>query len=103
MECGTTIFKYLSAEVPIRNRKDAPDSGSFKFPWVPNRGRPFVWQITRHLLTKLGDPLKSALLKFKRQALHAYALGFFHPGREEHLDFHHQAPADFNNLLNLLS
>ena len=57
----------------------------------------------RHLLKILGDPLKSALLKFKRQAQHAYALGFFHPGREEHLDFHHQAPDDFNNLLNLLS
>ena len=73
---------------------------SLGFPIV---GDPLYGKSPRHLLKKLGDPLKSALLKFKRQALHAYALGFFHPGREEHLDFHHQAPDDFNNLLNLLS
>ena len=73
---------------------------SLGFPIV---GDPLYGKTQRHLLTKLGDPLKSTLLKFKRQALHAYALSFFHPGREEHLDFHHQAPDDFNNLLNLLS
>ena len=54
----------------------------------------------RHLLTKLGDPLKNALLKFKRQALHAMRWAF-HPGRGTS-GFSPSAPM-ISKLLNLLS
>ena len=43
------------------------------------------------------------LKNFKRHALHAYLLGFYHPSKKEFLEFKCDLPADFSNLLKYLS
>ena len=42
------------------------------------------------------------LKNFKRQALHAYHLGFFHPISNKYLEFNIKFPKDMKNLLDLL-
>jgi 23S rRNA pseudouridine1911/1915/1917 synthase len=53
---------------------------------------------TKHL----SEPLKSALLQFHRQALHAVELGFEHPITEVEFFFETPEPEDFQRLLALL-
>ena len=49
----------------------------------------------------LGEPLRSALLDFPRQALHAARLGFRHPRTGRELLFETPVPPDFQALLDL--
>jgi 23S rRNA pseudouridine1911/1915/1917 synthase len=42
------------------------------------------------------------LQQFKRQALHAGALGFIHPGTGEYQEWQAPLPADMQELLRLL-
>jgi 23S rRNA pseudouridine1911/1915/1917 synthase len=69
----------------------------------PIIGDPLYGKFPRSLLKALSNPLKDALKQFKRQALHAFELGFYHPGRGEILDFSHPPPEDFKNLLHLIT
>jgi 23S rRNA pseudouridine1911/1915/1917 synthase len=46
--------------------------------------------------------LVDTLRAFKRQALHAAALGFEHPRTGKALSFHRDVPADFAHLLGVL-
>jgi 23S rRNA pseudouridine1911/1915/1917 synthase len=50
----------------------------------------------------LAAPLRSVLLDFPRQALHAASLGFIHPRTGENLRFSTPPPADFQALLDAL-
>ena len=50
----------------------------------------------------MNEQAKSALKNFKRQALHACDLGFFHPGKEVEMDFSNPLPRDYKNLLEML-
>ena len=68
----------------------------------PIVGDPLYGKSSHHLLKFMNEPAKSALKNFKRQALHACDLGFFHPGREEEMDFSHPAPKDYKNLLEMM-
>ena len=52
---------------------------------------------------QLGDPAREALKAFRRQALHAAVLGFRHPVTGKALHFESPLPADFAQLLKLLS
>ena len=52
---------------------------------------------------QLSDIARTALLGFKRQALHAATLGFRHPVTSKALHFESPLPADFATLLKLLS
>ncbi|MEM9030095.1 MAG: RluA family pseudouridine synthase [Pseudomonadota bacterium] len=51
---------------------------------------------------QLGDEQRAALLAMDRQALHAELLGFAHPIRGDHLEFHADMPADFARLRDAL-
>ena len=42
------------------------------------------------------------LKNFKRQALHAYHIGFTHPFTKKYLEFESEFPEDLKNLLDLL-
>ncbi len=42
------------------------------------------------------------LKNFKRQALHAYHLGFIHPTTKKQMEFNVDLPEDFKNLINLM-
>lgn len=52
---------------------------------------------------QLSDAARAALSGFRRQALHAATLGFRHPVSGKALRFESPMPADFANLLKLLS
>ena len=43
------------------------------------------------------------LQNFKRQALHAYHLGFIHPKTGKYIEFNEDLPNDINNLLKLIA
>jgi len=43
------------------------------------------------------------LQNFKRQALHAYHLGFIHPKTEKYIEFNEDLPSDISDLLKLLA
>jgi 23S rRNA pseudouridine1911/1915/1917 synthase len=49
-----------------------------------------------------GEPLKEALRKFKRQALHAFKLGFEHPTTGEWVEWESPMPDDMQQLLTVL-
>jgi len=49
-----------------------------------------------------SDELRLVLQQFKRQALHAYSLSFYHPETEKVLTFTASIPDDFKLLLNIL-
>lgn len=49
-----------------------------------------------------SDELRTMLQQFKRQALHACSISFFHPGTEEELTFTAPLPDDFKSLLKTL-
>jgi 23S rRNA pseudouridine1911/1915/1917 synthase len=51
---------------------------------------------------KISPALRSAIRQLKRQALHAYLLGFVHPGTDEYLEFTSEMPADFRAVLKAL-
>lgn len=55
------------------------------------------------LPAKAGEPLIAVLQKFHRQALHATRLEFAHPDSGETVRFETPVPADFENLLKVLS
>ncbi|WP_058534884.1 23S rRNA pseudouridine(1911/1915/1917) synthase RluD [Legionella saoudiensis] len=49
-----------------------------------------------------SDELRTLIQEFKRQALHACSLSFFHPETDEELTFTAPLPDDFQHLLNTL-
>jgi 23S rRNA pseudouridine1911/1915/1917 synthase len=51
----------------------------------------------------IGEPARSVLLDFPRQALHAASLGFVHPRTGAALRFETPPPADFTALVDLLT
>lgn len=67
----------------------------------PVVGDPLYGGRTR-LPTQACEELKTLLQHFKRQALHAYSLAFYHPTTDEELYFEAPIPDDFNLLLNAL-
>lgn len=50
----------------------------------------------------LPEPIKTHVNNFKRQALHAYSLGFEHPKSHQFLQFKTDFPLDMQSLLNEL-
>lgn len=50
----------------------------------------------------LSDTLRDQLSQFKRQALHARTLSFYHPKTNERLTFSASIPKDFQHFLNLM-
>jgi len=50
----------------------------------------------------MTEELILALRQFKRQALHAFALGFVHPSTGEDMHFEAELPEDFKGLLEAL-
>ena len=48
------------------------------------------------------ESIKKRLISFKRQALHAYFLGFIHPTKKTTLSYNTKLPSDINKLLLLL-
>lgn len=50
----------------------------------------------------MSEELIQALRRFKRQALHAYALGFTHPETDEWVQFEIDLPDDMQKLMKLL-
>lgn len=50
----------------------------------------------------MSDELITALRQFKRQALHAFALGFHHPDSNEWVSFEAPLPPDMKQLIHLL-
>ncbi|MEP6981908.1 MAG: RluA family pseudouridine synthase [Nakamurella sp.] len=54
-------------------------------------------------LTYGADPTIATRLGLSRQWLHAYALGFEHPGTGEHVQFDAPYPADLQHALTILS
>lgn len=54
-------------------------------------------------LNNLRDSqLKGMINKLKRQALHAYVLGFIHPTSQEYMEFSTEPPQDFMDILDYL-
>jgi 23S rRNA pseudouridine1911/1915/1917 synthase len=49
-----------------------------------------------------GDQLRTVLQQFKRQALHACSIAFYHPQTDEELTFQAPLPDDFKLLLNTM-
>ena len=54
------------------------------------------------LLQNVDKSIKKQLISFKRQALHAYFLGFIHPTKKNNLSFNAKLPCDINNLVTIL-
>ena len=54
------------------------------------------------LLKNVDKSIKKRLISFKRQALHAYFLGFIHPTKKTTLSYNTKLPSDINKLLLLL-
>ena len=46
-----------------------------------------------------SDQAREDILAFKRQALHAYLIGFKHPFTKEHLTFEADLPNDMKRLI----
>jgi 23S rRNA pseudouridine1911/1915/1917 synthase len=67
---------------------------------------PIVGDITYGGRVKLGKNMSAALIQalreFKRQALHAFALGFIHPSTQEYMRITIDLPEDMQNLLHIL-
>ena len=49
-----------------------------------------------------SESLRQALRQFRRQALHAYQLGFEHPTTHEYQEWTAQLPEDMETLLHML-
>jgi 23S rRNA pseudouridine1911/1915/1917 synthase len=69
----------------------------------PLVGDPLYLRRTPAHARGLPAPLRSALLDFPRQALHATRLGFTHPRTGQPLLFETPLPADFCGLLTILN
>lgn len=65
----------------------------------PVYGRPAS---QRAQLKHLNDKEMQSLVEFPRQALHAYRLGFNHPGTGQPVEFETKLPADMQNLTSIL-
>lgn len=50
----------------------------------------------------MSDELRLAIKQFKRQALHAFALGFTHPETQEWMRFEIELPQDMQDLIQIL-
>jgi 23S rRNA pseudouridine1911/1915/1917 synthase len=48
---------------------------------------------------KIDAQTKEALLQFKRQALHAFVMGFIHPRTQRRMEFHAPLPPDLQELI----
>ncbi len=59
-------------------------------------------KITKYGLDKINFNKFLILQNFKRQALHASHLGFFHPTLKKNIEFKSNLPEDMTNLLDLL-
>ena len=59
-------------------------------------------KISKYGLDKKNFNKFLILKNFKRQALHATHLGFFHPTLKKNVEFNSKLPNDMNNLINLL-
>lgn len=74
---------------------------------LSHEGCPLVGDTTygwRHRIPpKSSDELKTAIMHFQRQALHAWRLSLVHPTREERLSWDVPLPADFVALLETLT
>lgn len=68
----------------------------------PLIGDPVYGRGRSHRLKGCPEEQRQALNGFPRQALHAYQLGFIHPGTGEQLLFESNIPTDFNNLVTSL-
>jgi len=68
----------------------------------PLVGDPVYLRRTPAAAKLLAEPVRSALLAFPRQALHAATLGFHHPVSGQPLSFSVPPPADFAELLDVL-
>lgn len=68
----------------------------------PVVGDPLYGLKRNHIPKSVNEILRTELLQFKRQALHAYKLSFLHPITKLPLTAHADLPNDFNTLLTLL-
>jgi len=59
-------------------------------------------RLKNNLYKKLDDEAKSALLNFKRQALHATRMGFIHPSSGKLMEFQAAMPEDMQILISKL-
>ena len=53
-------------------------------------------------LKNVDKSIKERLINFKRQALHAYFLGFIHPTKNNYIKFSSNFPSDINELIDKL-
>ena len=53
-------------------------------------------------LENVDKSAKDKLINFKRQALHAYFLGFIHPTKKKRLCYNTKLPSDINRLIVVL-
>ena len=53
-------------------------------------------------LKNVDKSIKECLINFKRQALHAYFLGFIHPTKKKRLCYNTKLPSDINSLIVIL-
>ena len=68
----------------------------------PVIGDPLYSRGTRRRLPKIDADTRSQISAFKRQALHAFLIGFTHPKSGETLRFEIDVPIDFNELVKSL-
>ncbi|OIQ87915.1 ribosomal large subunit pseudouridine synthase D [mine drainage metagenome] len=68
----------------------------------PLVGDPVYGRGKSHKIKGFTDEQAEALIRFPRQALHAFQLGFSHPESGEWLEFFSELPSDFNELIKLL-
>jgi 23S rRNA pseudouridine1911/1915/1917 synthase len=65
----------------------------------PLVGDPLYGRGRQGSANRLGEDRSEAVSKFKRQALHARLLGFYHPRTREKMEFKSELPSDFNELI----
>jgi 23S rRNA pseudouridine1911/1915/1917 synthase len=63
----------------------------------PVLGDPVYGKVRNY--AKLSETLRQVIANFKRQALHAQKLSFYHPEKQQLLTFESALPEDFANLL----
>ncbi|PHZ85231.1 RluA family pseudouridine synthase [Paremcibacter congregatus] len=68
----------------------------------PLVGDPFYGKAGPIMSKNFSDEAQQALLDFKRQALHAYVIGFVHPTTGETLTFEAELPNDMKRLISAL-
>ncbi len=68
----------------------------------PVIGDPFYSRGLRRALPKIDPQARLRIAAFKRQALHAYLIGFTHPKSGEILRFEAKIPLEYSELMNFL-